>query len=157
MVGLYSAAGKSREEFKSGRSVDRSNVLLKSQSGERPDRYREPPRFETIPSKPIRPICRSIGSLQRSNCSFNRIPAGELCMVRRSNDFNWLEFHSDKRGAGHSDKWCHFVLRPSFLGRLPYGTPLLRALGDLPRGAFHVMLENLRRPVSALRHDLPIA
>ena len=72
-------------------------------------------------------------------------------------DFNGLEFHSDKRGAGHSDKWCHFVLRPSFLGRLPYGAPLLRTLGDLPRGAFHVMLENLRRPVSALRHDLPIA
>src|SRR6516162_2395170 len=52
-----------------------SILLLKSQSAEGPDKYREPRRFEMIPSSPIRPTCRSIGPPQRSNDSLNRIAA----------------------------------------------------------------------------------
>jgi hypothetical protein len=52
--------------------------MLKSQSGEGPDRYREPRRFEIMPSKPIWLTSRSNGWPPRSNDALNRIALGGL-------------------------------------------------------------------------------
>jgi hypothetical protein len=68
-LGHYNPGALCPLETYTRRGPLQSILLLKSQSGEGPDKYREPRRFEMIPSRPIRPACRSIGSPQRSNDS----------------------------------------------------------------------------------------
>ena len=50
--------------------------VLRSLSGY--EMYRLSRRFDTMPSKPIRLICRNVVSPQRSNCSFKRMPTGSF-------------------------------------------------------------------------------
>ena len=58
-----------------------SAFFILSQSGERPERYGEPFRFDTMPSSPSLHACRNTVSPSPSICSLNRMPGLALATM----------------------------------------------------------------------------
>jgi hypothetical protein len=59
-------------------------VLMVRQSGERPERYAESLRFDTIPSSPILQACAKTVAPSPSMCSLNRMPGLALATIGAS-------------------------------------------------------------------------
>src|SRR6266480_5501817 len=68
----------------SRRTASQAGFLLLSQSGERPLRYVESFRFETMPSSPILQACANTVGPSPSMCLLNRMPGPTLARVEAS-------------------------------------------------------------------------
>ena len=64
--------------FRARFTAGAAGFLNFSQSGERPDRQRDPSRFETIPSNPILQACRNTTAPSGSASSMGRSGLGSL-------------------------------------------------------------------------------